>query len=204
MIILGAGGHAKELLGVLAEQPINEDVFFYDDVTTDLPPLLFNKFRILRSQLEVNEVLKKDSRFVIGVGNPVNRYELAKKFVAWGGILTSVVSTSAMIGKFNVKLADGLNIMKNAVITEDVVIGTGSLIHIQSCVHHDCRIGQYCEILPGSRLLGGVRIGDYTSIGSGAIVLPKVKIGTRVKVGAGAVVTKDVSDDMTVKGVPAK
>ena len=42
------------------------------------------------------------------------------------------------------------------------------------------------------------------SIGAGAVILPGVTIGSRAMVGAGAVVTKDVPDDDTAIGVPAR
>lgn len=203
MIIVGAGGHAKELLGVLKDEQ-NADVFLYDDVTGDLPLQLFNRFTILHNEQEAKLALRQDARFVLGVGNPQVRYQLAEKFIAWGGKLTSVISTQATIGAFNMNLGEGLNVMPGAVITEQVTIGKGSLIHVHSSVHHDCQIGEYCELLPGCHVLGNVVIGDKTSIGSGAIILPKLLIGKNVIVGAGAVVTRNVADGLVVKGVPAK
>jgi acetyltransferase-like isoleucine patch superfamily enzyme len=43
-----------------------------------------------------------------------------------------------------------------------------------------------------------------THIGIGAAVLPGIKIDKNSVVGAGAVVTKDVPDNVTVVGVPAR
>ncbi len=41
-------------------------------------------------------------------------------------------------------------------------------------------------------------------VGSGARVLGPINIGNNVKIGASAVVLKDVEDNVTVVGVPAK
>jgi sugar O-acyltransferase (sialic acid O-acetyltransferase NeuD family) len=204
MIIVGAGGHAKEILGILATQKKTKNVFLYDDVTENLPAALFKQFFILRNEKAAKAKLKDDPRFILGIGNPKFRYQLAEKFKTWGGTLTSIVSPTASIGKFNIKFGEGLNIMPQAVITEEVSIGTGTLVHIQASIHHDCIIGEYCEILPGSHILGNVIIGDYTSVGSGAVVLPKLTIGSGVTIGAGAVVTKNVASGLTVKGAPAR
>ena len=47
-------------------------------------------------------------------------------------------------------------------------------------------------------------VADGASIGSGATILGGLRIGARALVGAGAVVTRDVPDDATVAGNPAK
>ena len=47
-------------------------------------------------------------------------------------------------------------------------------------------------------------IGDNCVIGAGACILGKIHIGDNVKIGANAVVTKDIPDNCTAVGVPAK
>ncbi|TRX55704.1 sugar O-acetyltransferase [Thalassomonas sp. M1454] len=49
-----------------------------------------------------------------------------------------------------------------------------------------------------------ITIGNDVWIGGNAIILPGVTIGNRSIIGAGSVVTKDVPDDVTVGGNPAK
>lgn len=204
MIILGAGGHAKEVAGVLAELGPLEELCFYDDVTPHQKAVLYDQFRILTTRAEAEEVLKRDPRVILGVGKPLLRQRLATEFRLAGGQLFSVVSPFARIGPFGVSLGEGLNIMTGAVITQDIVIGEGTLVHINATIHHDCSIGNYCELSPGCHILGKARIGDLTSIGSGAVILPGVSVGREVVVGAGAVVTRNIPDGVTVKGVPAK
>lgn len=74
------------------------------------------------------------------------------------------------------------------------------------------QIGKNCTCLPNV-LLGkktpeskeeGFWIGDNCYIGTGVTILGPVHIGNNVTIGAGAVVTKDVPDNCTVAGVPAK
>jgi len=47
-------------------------------------------------------------------------------------------------------------------------------------------------------------IEDNVSIGSGAVIMGGIQIGKGAVVGAGAVVTKDVPENTTVAGVPAR
>lgn len=47
-------------------------------------------------------------------------------------------------------------------------------------------------------------LGDNVNVGCGAKILGNVRVGDNVKVGANAVVVKDVPDNCTVVGVPAR
>jgi sugar O-acyltransferase (sialic acid O-acetyltransferase NeuD family) len=204
VVIAGAGGHAVELLEVFLRIYKDESAFFYDDITQNIPQFLYDKYPVLRTPEQAKLALVADSRFAIGVGNPQNRYKLGEKLSSFGGELISVISPDAFVGGININLGIGINVMPGAVITANVQIGRGSLVHVLASVHHDATIGDFCEILPGARILGNVKIGSFTSVGSGAVILPRIKIGNNVVIGAGAVVTKDVADNMKVMGVPAK
>lgn len=204
MLIIGAGGHAKEILDILISIDSDTVVTFFDDVSNDLPALIYNKYKIIKSLDDAQKLFLKDPRFVLGLGIPIVRKKLADKFVAIGGILESVISPRAQIGCFNVVLGKGLNIMHGVLISSDVAIGEGSLINAHATIHHDTKIGKYCEVSPGAHITGGCKIGDFCIIGAGAIILPKIQIGKGVTVGAGAVVTKNIPDDVLAKGVPAK
>jgi sugar O-acyltransferase (sialic acid O-acetyltransferase NeuD family) len=204
MIVVGAGGHAKEVLGVFRDAGVTKDIYLYDDVNQGLPEFLYGKFPILTNQRDAAFVLAKDPHFVLGIGNPMHRKALTERFNVLDGKLTSVISKNALIGSYQVNLGAGLNVMAGAIITEEITIGQGTLVHIHSSIHHNCTIGEFCEILPGCKVLGNVTIGDMTSIGSGATILPNIIIGSNVIVGAGAVVTKNIPSGMVVKGVPAR
>jgi sugar O-acyltransferase (sialic acid O-acetyltransferase NeuD family) len=204
MVIVGAGGHAKELTGILAELDQTSNVYLFDDVSINAPDLIFDRFPVIKDEASVRKALQEDPRFIIGVGKPLYRKKLAEKFLAWGGKLESVISPFARIGMFNVTLEEGLNIMTGAVITQNVSIGKGTLVHINVTIHHDSSVGTYCELSPGCHLLGNVKLGNEVSVGTGSVILPGVSVGHEAIIGAGAVVTKDIPARMVVKGIPAK
>lgn len=205
MLIVGAKGFAKELLEIILQTETDPQIVFYDDVSVDLPDLLFGKYRILKNKKEAIQYLSSEnSKFVLGIGNPLLRKNLCAEFEAIGGELTSVISPYSLIGENNNLLQPGCNVLSQAVIESNNTIGRGCLIHVGSLISHDTRIGDFCEISPRANLLGNVSIGHLCSIGTASTILPKVKIGDNVKVGAGAVVTKDVPNNCVVVGIPAK
>lgn len=204
MIIVGAGGHAKEIYTIYKSQAaVMEDILFFDNVTENAPESLLDNIKILKRAEEVKKVFETDNRFILGIGNPIVRRDLNDQFTGWGGHLCSSIASFSSISK-SACLGEGLNIMPGAVILGDAIIGTGSIIHSHVSVHHDCKIGLYCELSPGCRILGNVTIGDFTRIGSNAILLPGVTIGEKAIIGAGSVVTKDIPDGVLVKGVPGR
>ena len=204
MLIVGAKGHALEILDILSIDLVSNNIVFFDNVSTEFNLKTINSYRIIQSLNDVDEVFRQDKNFILGTGNGLLRKNMSEVFLARGGKLQSVISSRAYVSSLNTVLGEGLNIMHNAVIGPEVFIGTGSLINAGVHIHHESYIGSYCEICPGAIITGKVTIGDYTFVGSGAIILPGVSIGNNVKIGAGAVVIKNVSDNCTMVGVPAK
>lgn len=65
-----------------------------------------------------------------------------------------------------------------------------------------CNISQFCNI--GANDGKAAIIGNKVYIGPNVSIVENVKIGNNVTIGAGAVVTKDIPDNATAAGVPAK
>lgn len=205
MLIVGAKGFAKEVLEILHQLNQLDGVVFYDDISSNLPDLLYNRFRIIKNLEEAKKYFQNTSRqFTIGIGKPIFRKKMYDKFIAIGGEFTTTMSPLASIGSFDVEIGMGSNVLLGAIISNSVKIGKGCIVYYNSVITHDCTIGDFVELSPGATILGRSNIGSYSQIGTNAIILPDVKIGNNVIVGAGAVVNKDVSDNCVVAGVPFK
>ncbi len=141
MVIAGAGGHARELLGILEECHYPHEIFFFDDLTGSPMDMIFGRYKVLINTGEAKTNFSNNPSFSLGVGKPSLRKDLCEKLSAAGGILQSVLSPFARIGANDVTLGEGLNIMTGAVITASTPIGKGTLVHVHCSVHHDTLIG---------------------------------------------------------------
>ena len=201
MIIVGAKGHAREILDILKEKKIEYNLFFFDNVSTKSPSTFYN-YHILSSENELSEIFQSDKRFALGLGGTRKRKDIVEIFKNCGGDFNSVISNRAYISSNSI-IGNGVNIMPFSSIIGNGILGEGVLLNSYASVHHDSYVGDFCELSPGSRILGYCRIGEMCSIGTNAVVLPKISLCDNVIIGAGAVVTKDFPNGTKGYGVPA-
>lgn len=202
MIIIGAKGHAKEIFEIFKESELSEALYFFDDINKDKTKTLFN-CRILKNLIEVESIFSNNKKFCLGIGKPQLRSLLAEKLINQGGIMESVISQRALVAQSSV-IESGVNLMPFSAVYNCTKIGKGALINSFASVHHDCIVGDFTEVSPGSRVLGRSKIGAFCSLGANSVVLPKIEICDNVTIGAGAVVTKSISHEGTYVGIPAK
>jgi sugar O-acyltransferase (sialic acid O-acetyltransferase NeuD family) len=204
MLIIGAGGFAKQLVSAI-DMDVFKSILFYDNVARNEQTKFLGRFDIISRPDEAVRYLKDvDSRFALGIGGPGLRSRLSKEMSSMGGVLTKCISKLAVISEYGVALGAGATILPYVLIEPDVHIEEGVLLNVGSRVFHDASVGAYSEIGPGAMLLGRVSVGESCFIGAGAIVLPEVSIGSNCVIGAGAVVTKDIPSGNKVVGVPGK
>lgn len=204
MLIIGAKGFAKDILEIMRQNNELDQLFFYDDLNSDIGDKLFGEFPILKSIEEAEAYFSNiDNRFSIGIGNPHLRCKMYHQFRAIGGILHDTISPRIDIGHYDVNIGIGCNILSGVKISNSVQIGMGTMIYYNSIINHDVVIGKFVEISPGAIVLGHCKIGSFTRVGSGSIILPGVTIGNYVEIAAGAVVTTDTPHHVMTAGVPA-
>jgi UDP-3-O-[3-hydroxymyristoyl] glucosamine N-acyltransferase len=79
-------------------------------------------------------------------------------------------------------------------------VKTDNLVHIA----HNVVVGRRSLVIAHAMVAGSVRIGEDAWIAPSACIKEKTRIGNRSIVGLSTLVLKDVPDDVTVAGIPAR
>lgn len=193
-IIIGAGGHSKEVADLVVACG-HEVVAFRDDAKsgthspTGLP--------ILTAATDI-----PFDRLTIAVGDPQSRRTLFAG-VSNPDLLMTLVHPSACVSPY-ARVGAGAQVMQNVVVSADAAVGENCILNVGCFIAHDCRVGAHCHIAPGVLLSGGAVVGEASVVGAGAVLLPGVRVGEGCTIGAGAVVTRPIPDGATVAGVPAR
>tara|TARA_Y100001935_G_scaffold91022_1_gene75534 strand:+ start:225 stop:800 length:576 start_codon:yes stop_codon:yes gene_type:complete len=108
-----------------------------------------------------------------------------------------------------IEIHPGAKIGKNLFIDHGmgVVIGETSEIGNNVTIYHAVTLGGSSPSIDSERQRDEKRhptIGDDVVIGSGAQIIGPVNIGNNARIAANAVVVKDVPDNTTMVGIPAK
>jgi len=142
-----------------------------------------------------------DATAIIAIGNNKIRKEISNRVnnVNW----KTLIHNATIISE-NVVIGNGSLIVAGAILQTCTIIGKHCIVNTNASIDHDCVIDDFVHISPSATLCGNVTIGEGTHIGAGATIIPNIKIGKWCVIGAGAVIIKDVPDYSLVIGVPGK
>ncbi len=206
IVILGAGGHAREVLEILRTcqaqgEPI-EPIGFIDENpqnhgrTIDGLPVLgdFGWFY----GVDIHDIA-----VICALGNPKVARKLVHKAKSLGVRFTNAISPRAWISP-RALVGRGVIIFPNVIVNTGASIGDFVTLNVAVTVSHDTVVGDFCNINPGAHLAGNVQVQEGCYIGMGAHVIQGITIGEWSVIGAGAVVIRDIPPHVTAVGVPAK
>lgn len=140
---------------------------------------------------------------VVAVGDNATRRAIVERLCAAGERLVTVIHPFASVAP-SAAIGDGSMLCAGAIVLPRAAIGRGVILNTKASVDHDSVVGDFAHVGPGATLGADVRVGGGTLIGLGASVASGKTVGARSIVGAGAVVVRDLPDDVTAMGVPAR
>lgn len=195
VVIIGAGGHGR-VVADIAEACGDIVIGFLDDSNTTN-----NKVNIIGKSAEAEKFCDGETELFVAIGNCKVREKIMKSLpnAKWYTAIhpSAVISPSAVIG-------EGTCIMPNAVVNNSAVVGKGVIVNTCASVDHDDVIGDFVHIACGVHIAGTVTVGNGTWIGIGSTISNNVSVGSNLMIGAGTVVVKDITEEGTYVGVPAR
>lgn len=198
LIIIGAGGHGRVVADIAQKLGMYENICFLDD--GEMKETM--GFPVVGKTFDVEKYLDKADVFV-AIGNNQVRCEFNERLIKMGANIPTLIHPSAIIGEC-VQIGLGTAVMAGVVINPCSKLGKGVIVNTCSSIDHDCVVGDYCHIAVGVHVAGTVNLGENVCIGAGATVKNNVDVCANCIIGAGAVVVKDITEQGTYIGVPAK
>jgi sugar O-acyltransferase (sialic acid O-acetyltransferase NeuD family) len=206
LIILGTGGSAYDVLDIVeainAVTPTWHVAGFLDDAAE--PGKRHLGYEVLGTLRDAHR--HADSLFINVIGSDRNHRKRPEILATTGRPANcfatlvhpkATVSSRARVGKgvyvaAGASIAGGVEVQDHASVSPGVIVG------------HDSVLGTYAMFAPGSVVSGFVQVGQSAYVGAGAVVRQRVRIGKNALVGMGAVVLRDVEEETTVVGNPAR
>lgn len=160
---------------------------------------------ILGTDYDAEKLYNKysDIPIVITPDSPSIRKKLYNIYKKIGYTFQSVISPLAKISVYS-SLGQGIVIQHGVNVSSGTIIDDFVKLNTNANVMHDCHVGNFVSVAPNAVVLGYVQIKNSSYIGANSTILPYKVIGENSIVGAGSVVTKNVGDNLIVKGNPAK
>lgn len=204
LVIVGAGGHGREMFDTVAAVNAERPVWNLLGVVDDAPQHVDRLERLGVELLgTVDWLLDHPCTYVLGIGTSAPRRALSARLGAAGMTAATLVHPGARVGS-DCRLGEGVVVFDRSTVTTNVTLGDHTHLNLGCAVQHDTVVGAFVQFSPGVLVNGDCVLGDDVFLGSGAVVTRGTTVGDGARVGAGAVVLDDVAAGTLVVGAPAR
>lgn len=200
--IVGAGGFSREVAWLIEDINKKNTMWkikgFIDEDINNIGKEL-NGYKVLGDISYLNN--QEKANVIIAIGNG----EIRKKIIETikNHEFPILIHPSIIMSKY-IEIGQGTIICAGSILTTNIKIGEHVIINLDCTIGHDSILENYSTILPSTNISGNVKVEEYATIGTGTAIIQGKNIGKRSIIGAGSVINKDIPDNSTAVGVPAK
>lgn len=199
VVIVGAGGHGREVLQALREEGQVEFLGFFDDNQPD-PGLLRRVGAEWLGPVERLNDLPAGVQYLIGIGGGRSRCAIDTQ--AGARQAYTLVHPMTSVGS-DVELAPGVVVFPFATVTTNIRLGRHTHVGRGAAVGHDSTLENYVSVYPLAAVSGNVHLEAGVTVGTTASIRQGVRVGAHTTVGSGAAVVRDLPGGIVAVGVPA-
>lgn len=210
LVLVGSGGCMREILWQIWEHPQQCEkwnvIGYVDKQNAEGNPDCYVGGRCCQYLGDDTWLLerKEKTNVAICVGDSHLRKKIADVLSANKLLYFPVLILGNAEVCSDVQIGQGCIISINCAVSTNVKLGKFVFVNIGATICHDDVIGDFVTLSPGVKIAGAVTIDSMSDIGIGATVIQGIHIGQNVRIGAGGVVIRDIGDNCTAVGVPAR
>lgn len=201
ILFIGGGGHCKSVIA--AAESSGRTIFGILDIPENVGREVLG-YKIIGTDDDIVQYIAQCD-FVVTVGQIKDssiRENLHQKLSKEGGILTTIVASSAIVSR-HATIGQGTVILHGAVIDASATIGNNCIVNTLANVGHDAVVGDFSHISTGAMVNGNCTIGNGVFLGSQSVMLNGISICDKCIVSAGSFVRKSIKYEGIYAGNPA-
>lgn len=185
--LFGYGGHAREVMSQMGET---------------LPCFVDDEY-VTNNTLPISTFDPEEYCLMIAVANSKDRFDITTKlpketkYFSW-------IHPTAIIMNDDIEIGEGSFIGAYSILTTNIQVGKHAILNRSNQLGHDCVVGDFFSMMPGSIVSGNVSIGDLVYMGNNSSIREKISITNFVTIGMNGAVVKDITESGTYVGVPVK
>lgn len=204
IVIIGAGGQCRAVLGIL------------DSINLGIPYAIYDLAQPRKDEFVMgipvvkipSDIELTGSRhifsFIIAIGDNKEREIIYNKLCELNCEILTIISSLAVISK-SASLGNGVVVSPNVFVGPFAQVGDNTILNTGTILEHEAIIGKHSHLAPASIVCGRSKIGDLCFIGANSTIIEKISIASNTIIGAGSVVIKSIqTEGFTWVGGPAK
>mgnify|MGYP000314269220 CR=1 FL=1 len=201
--ILGAGGFAKEVYGLILDiGNFSIEGFISKEEASNIQ-MGDSEIPVLSEEQFFKKKLSSETSLALGIGDPKLTELLSIRFAEYN--FPNLIHPKATLNVNLVSLNKGNIITSGVILTSHISIGSFNIFNLNTTIGHDVEIGDFNIFNPSVNISGGVIIKNNNLFGVSSVVLQNIQIGNSNTIGACTLIHRNRElNHATVVGVPGK
>ena len=205
IVIIGCGAFAREvnwIIGRINDKNPEFNVIGFVDDNKKTHGCIIDGVKVLGDINKLSDLGKIYT--VCAVSNVNARRKLIEKASSFENVSFATIIDPTAICHKTASIGEGSILCTNTMVNVETQIGRHVAMVDRSAVGHNSEVGDYSVLYVGAVVAGNSYVGECCELGMGSNVIQGKTIGKNTVIGAGACVVKDIPDNCTAVGVPAK